>query len=104
MDIENLIKNGLKSATLKHQFISRKHETKWLKEQINAILDEIGVSKRIFKRTLPRMSGRGYRYEVNAANGKKPSLRQKYVFLVELRDSFRKQNLGIEYLEDENEE
>lgn len=56
---------------------------KQLKEEIQKMIKEIGVSKATFLRNLPLVKGEGYDY-VNATKkdgGHKPSLKQKYMIL-----------------------
>ncbi len=63
--------------------ISRKLEVKELKQKIVELRKELGVSKSLFKRTLPKVSGKAYSYVVDE-NGHKQSLRQQYKFLQDL--------------------
>ena len=62
---------------------SRKMEVVFLKKEINSLIKELGVSKKLFKRTLPTVKGSGYKYAVDSM-GHKQSLRQQYMFLLEL--------------------
>ena len=63
--------------------ISRKMEVSFLKEEIKRLTKELGVSKGLFKRTLPKVKGSGYKYSTDET-GHKQSLRQQYLFLQEL--------------------
>lgn len=63
--------------------IKRKIEVKELKEKISGLIKELGVSKNIFKRNLPRVTGSGYKYFAEET-GHKQSIRQQYMFLLDL--------------------
>lgn len=90
-----VIQSGPRAAP---KFATRGAEKLFLKSEISRLLKEIGVSHGVFKRTLPRMSGTGYKYKVNQAEGGKPSLRQKYQFLVELQESLKDNDkIDVEY-------
>lgn len=65
--------------------IGRNFEKDTLKSEIKRMLAEIGVSKELFFKTMPRMNGAGYKYSVNQ-NGGLSSLRQKYTFLKEIHE------------------
>jgi hypothetical protein len=83
-------------------FLSRMAERKWLREQIDLMLKDIGVSRGVFKRTLPRMTARGYKYFIHA-KGRKPSLRQQYVFLKDLKVGIDKKKIEVKITEKEEE-
>lgn len=78
-------------------------EKKRLKSKIEAVLSELGVSKRVFKRTLPKMKGKGYKYFPDVRGGK-ASLRQQYQFLIDLKESLDQKKIKVEYKENENAE
>ena len=63
--------------------LSRRIEVLELKKKIAELIKELGVSKHIFKRTLPRVKKCGYEY-VADETGHKPSIRQQYSFLLDL--------------------
>lgn len=73
--------------------IDRQIEVKQLKNKIKDLLTEMNVSRSAFERTLPRMKrtphqekmeNSGYQYKIDG-NGKKPSVRQKYQYLMDLK-------------------
>jgi len=53
------------------------------KKEIERMLSELGLSKSIFKKNLPRMKSHGKVYQI-AANGAKPSLKQQWMFLSDI--------------------
>lgn len=78
--------------------IERKSEVLRLKKEIKEMLSDMGISMRVFRKTLPKMSRTtkqkaspksGYQYRVDA-EGKFPSLRQRWTFLKELSDFKKK--------------
>lgn len=71
-----------------HQ-IERRKEVNRLKKEIKEMLDFMGISSRVFRKTLPKMSrtpkqkrtkNSGFLYVVDG-QGKFPSLRQRWSFL-----------------------
>ena len=71
--------------------VKRKTEKDFLKKEIKRMMSEIGVSKRFFKRNMPRVTGEGYDFfrvpPGSKPQGKKPSLRQQYSLLKVLLES-----------------
>lgn len=70
---------------------ARKFEKQFLKNEINRMLNYLGVSKRLFHKTLPKLDGAGYKYGVSSHGGN-ASIRQKYSFLKDLYDYKVKQD------------
>jgi hypothetical protein len=64
--------------------IGRTIEVTRLKREVKEMLTEMGVSKNMFNRTLPKFSGSGYKYRLDAEGGK-PSLRQIWKYLMDLK-------------------
>lgn len=60
--------------------LRRKWEKQKLNNEISRMLTEMKVSRRIFKKTMPKMEKEGYKYGVSEHGGR-ASLRQKYMFL-----------------------
>jgi c-di-AMP phosphodiesterase-like protein len=73
----------------------RTMEVAKLKAAIESMLQELGISHRVFNRTLPRMKARGYKYFIDE-NGRKSSLRQRFSFLKDLVDHSRKEKTKLE--------
>lgn len=65
--------------------LDRKIEVRKLKTEMKNMLEEIGISKSMFYKTLPRVSGEGYKYRIEP-EGHKMSLRQQYSFLKSVVD------------------
>lgn len=63
----------------------RDWEKKRVSGLISAMLTEMGISRGVFERTMPKMSGSGFKYGISGDGGK-ASLRQKYSFLKGLYD------------------
>lgn len=59
---------------------------KFLKQEIERMVKELGISKSFFKRTLFTVSGKGFGYEVakQSEGGHKASLKQQYSILKDL--------------------
>jgi hypothetical protein len=62
-----------------------------IKREIKEMLNHLGISKRYFKKTMPRVSGVGDKFKrvlpkqgLNQSSGHKPSLRQQYIILRQL--------------------
>jgi hypothetical protein len=64
--------------------IERTIEVKRLKSEIKTMLAEMGVSKNMFNRTIPKFNGSGFKYRIDAQGGK-PSLRQRWKYLMDLK-------------------
>ena len=59
-----------------------------MKQEMKEMLQELGISKSFFKRTMPLMSGSGFQYKRvkrtgggRGHGGHKPSLKQQFSFL-----------------------
>ena len=83
---------------------TRDSEKKTLKRRINRMLDELGISKNVFKKVLPKVVGSGYKYDVGQGRGKKPSLRQQYSFLKDFKADAERRKLVETERDSENEE
>lgn len=80
----------------------RKQEVAKLKAAITVMLQELGISRGTFLRTLPKMKARGYKYFIDE-KGRKSSIRQKFAFLKDLVEHSRKEKIEFELKEKETE-
>jgi hypothetical protein len=89
--------------------VLRNNEKNRLKSEIALMLKYLGVSKRLFHKTLPKLDGFGYKYGVSTHGGN-ASLRQKFSFLKDLyeyklkQDEESKNNLNKDEEKDEESE
>lgn len=81
----------------------RTQEVAKLKAAITMMLQELGISRGMFLRTLPKMKARGYKYYIDP-KGRKSSIRQKFAFLKDLLEHARKEKIEFELKEKETEE
>ena len=75
--------------------IKRTLEIDRLKSEINVMLKALGLSKRAFKKSLPKMKGSGYKYFI-VEKGKKASIRQQYLLLKQVVEYKNKKDDGEE--------